>query len=125
MPEHTAAARAALGPDKIVAPEQAVVLETDPAIARGIARDFLATYLALPNYANNWFRFGFTPEDTLDGGTDALIDALIVWGDLDTIGARLQEHRDAGADHVCIQALTGDRAGLSMDAWRQLAGLLG
>jgi probable F420-dependent oxidoreductase len=124
MPDHTAAARAALGPGKIVAPEQAVVLETDPVVARGIARDFLATYLALPNYANNWFRFGFTPDDTLDGGTDALIDALIVWGDLDTIAARLQAHFDAGADHVCIQALTGDRAGIPMDAWRQLAGLL-
>jgi len=124
MPEHTAAARETLGPDKIVAPEQAVVLETDPDRARTIAREFLATYLALPNYANNWFRYGFTPDDTLDGGTDALVDALIAWGDLDTIAARLQAHRDAGADHVCLQALTGDRAGITMDAWRRLADIL-
>jgi probable F420-dependent oxidoreductase len=121
MPEHTAAARAALGPGKLVAPEQAVVLETDPDKARAIARRFLSTYLALPNYANNWFRFGFTPDDTLDGGTDALIDALIVWGDVDTIVARVQAHFDAGADHVCVQALSDDPSGYSLATLRELA----
>jgi len=120
-PEHTAAARAALGPGKLVAPEQAVVLETDPDKARAVARKFLSTYLALPNYANNWFRFGFTPEDTLNGGTDALIDAIIVWGDVDTIVARVQAHFDAGADHVCVQALSDDPTGLSLATLRELA----
>jgi probable F420-dependent oxidoreductase len=121
MPEHTAAARAALGPGRLVLPEQAVVLETDPERARAIARSFLRTYVALPNYANNWFRFGFTPDDTLDGGSDALIDALIVWGDVDTIVARVQAHFDAGADHVCIQALTDDPIGWPEAQWRELA----
>ncbi len=124
MPEHTAAARRALGPDKLVLPEQAVVLETDPAEARRIARRFLATYLALPNYANNWFRFGFTPDDAADGGSDRLVDALIAWGDVEQIVGRVQAHRDAGADHVCLQVLTDEPLGHPMDRYRRLADAL-
>jgi probable F420-dependent oxidoreductase len=121
MPEHTAFARVALGPGKLVMPEQAVVLQSEPGRAREIARSFLATYLALPNYANNWYRFGFTPDDTLDGGTDALVDALVAWGDLDAIVARVQAHFDAGADHVCVQVLDPDPRALPMRQWRTLA----
>jgi len=120
-PEHTAAARAALGPEALVLPEQAVVLEADPGKARAIARAFLATYLALPNYANNWFRFGFTPEDAADGGTDALVDAIVAWGDEDAIVARVQAHFDAGADHVCVQVLTEEALAGPMEQWRALA----
>ncbi|MBK5288384.1 MAG: TIGR03620 family F420-dependent LLM class oxidoreductase, partial [Acidimicrobiia bacterium] len=120
-PEHTAAARAALGPDRLVMPEQAIVLETDPDRARAVARGFLATYLNLPNYANNWFRFGFSPEDAEHGGTDALIDAIVAWGDVEAVLARVQAHFDAGADHVCVQVLTEDPLGAPMDAWRELA----
>lgn len=120
-PEHTAAARDALGPDGLVMPEQAVVLETDPARARAIARQFLATYLALPNYANNWFRFGFTPEDTEHGGSDALVDAIVAWGDLDALRTRVQAQFDAGADHVCIQVLTDEALAGPMDVWSELA----
>jgi len=121
MPEHSAAARAALGAGMLVAPEQAVILETDPAEARAIARKFLDTYLNLPNYANNWFRYGFSPDDTLEGGTDRLIDALIAWGDVDTIAARVQAHRGAGADHVCVQVLTGEAMGYGLAQLRELA----
>lgn len=120
-PEHTAAARSALGPDRLVMPEQAVVLETDPDRARAIARGFLATYLQLPNYANNWFRFGFTPDDTAHGGSDALVDAIVAWGDADALLGRVQAHFDAGADHVCVQVLTEDPLGAPMDVWRELA----
>lgn len=118
VPEHTAAAREALGPGPLVAPEQAVVLTTDPTRAREIARRHLSIYLALPNYANNWFRLGFTEEDTLDGGSDRLVDALVVWGDEDAVLDRVTAHRDAGADHVCLQVLGDD---LPMDDWRRLA----
>ncbi len=121
MPEHTAAAREALGPGKLVAPEQAVVLETDPERARTTARAFLATYLALPNYANNWFRHGLTPDDVLDGGSDRLVDALVAWGNEEAVAERVQAHRDAGADHVCIQVLTGEPVALARDEWRRLA----
>lgn len=120
-PEHTAIAREALGPDKAVLPEQAVVLETDPAAARAVARGHLAGYLALPNYANNWKRIGFTDDDVSDGGSDRLVDALVAWGDEAAIVARIEEHRAAGADHVCVQVLTEDVMTPPLDQWRTLA----
>jgi probable F420-dependent oxidoreductase len=123
-PEHTAVAREALGPGKLVAPEQAVVLETDPAAARAIARAHLAVYLGLPNYTNNWKRFGFTDDDLADGGSDRLVDAFVAWGGEDVIVDRVQAHRDAGADHVCVQVLTDNPMDLALAGWRELAPLL-
>ena len=123
-PELTAMARAGIGPDGLVASEVGVVLETDPAKAREIARLHLQTYLALPNYANNWKRHGFTDDDIANGGSDRLVDALIGWGDEAAIAARVQQHRDAGADHVCVQVLTSDPRALPVDEWRILAPVL-
>ncbi|MCU1454692.1 MAG: hypothetical protein JWN46_2838 [Acidimicrobiales bacterium] len=120
-PELTARARAGIGPDGLVAVEQGVVLETDQDRARATARLHLKTYLGLPNYSNNWKRQGFTDDDLADGGSDRLVDALVVWGDEATIAARIQEHRDAGADHVCIQVLTDDPGALPAEQWRALA----
>ena len=120
-PDLTRNARAGVGPDRLVACEQGVVLETDASTAREIARLHLRTYLELPNYSNNWKRQGFTDDDLTDGGSDRLVDSLVVWGDETTIAARLQEHRDAGADHVCIQVLTDNPRGLPVDQWRSLA----
>lgn len=104
-PEHTLKARALLGPGKLLCVEQGAVLETDAAKARTIARRFLALYLGLPNYVDNWRRLGFTDTDFAAGGSDRLIDAVIVWGDEKAIRARIQEHWQAGADHVCVQAI--------------------
>jgi probable F420-dependent oxidoreductase len=120
-PEHTAAARQALGAGPVVAVEQGVVLETEADNARRLARAHLATYLGLPNYSNHWKRIGFTDEDLEDGGSDRLVDALYVWGDESTIAARVQEHRDAGASHVCIQAIAADPRALPRVEWRALA----
>jgi probable F420-dependent oxidoreductase len=120
-PELTAQARAGIGADRLVASEVGVVLETDPSKARAIARIHLQTYLALPNYSNNWKRQGFTDDDLVDGGSDRLVDALIGWGDEAAIAARVQAHRDAGADHVCVQVLTEDPRALPLDQWRTLA----
>ena len=120
-PEHTAIARDAVGEDRLVAPEQAVVLVTEPIRARQLARAHLGGYIGLPNYANNWLRHGFTEDDLVDGGSDQLVDSLVVWGDEATILARVQEHRDAGADHVCVQVLTDDLSVPPMDEWRTLA----
>jgi probable F420-dependent oxidoreductase len=119
-PELTAAARQGIG-SGLVASEQGVVLETDPATARSIARLHLATYLGLPNYANNWKRQGFTDDDIANGGSDRLVDALVVWGDEAAIARRIQDHRDAGADHVCVQVLTANPAEFPIDQWRALA----
>ena len=120
-PEHSATARAALGPDAIVAPEQGLVLETDPDKARPIARTFLERYMGLPNYSNNWRRLGFGDDDLADGGSDRLVDALIAWGDEEALAARVQEHRDAGASHVCVQVLTDQSPAFPRDEWRRLA----
>jgi probable F420-dependent oxidoreductase len=120
-PELTARARAGIGPYGLVASEQGVVLETDRDRARATARLHLKTYLGLPNYSNNWKRQGFTDDDLADGGSDRLVDALVVWGDDATIAARILEHRDAGADHVCIQVLTDDPRAFPAEQWRAMA----
>ncbi len=123
-PELTAAARRGVGADALVACEQGVVLDTDPSSARATARLHLNTYLGLPNYSNNWKRQGFTDDDLAAGGSDRLVDALVAWGDEAAIAARIQQHRDAGADHVCIQALTDDPRAFPIAQWRVLAGAL-
>jgi probable F420-dependent oxidoreductase len=121
-PEHTAFARSVVGAGVLVAPEQGVVLERDPARAREIARAHLTQpYLALPNYRRNWERHGFTAEDMAGSGSDRLVDGLVAWGDEAATAARVQEHFDAGADHVCLQVLTGGRDPLPREAWRALA----
>src|SRR5438132_5041869 len=122
-PAHTRIARQALGPNKVVAPEQMVLLETDPDHARAIARPSIDRYLHLPNYTNNLLRLGFSLQDFADGGSDRLVDAIVAWGDPRTIVQRAREHYAAGADHVCIQVLSetpGDLAA-AMDGWRRLA----
>jgi len=124
-PEHTRQARATLGPAAWLAPEQAVVVERDPSVARALAREHLAIYRQLPNYVRNWARLGFGPDDVADGGSDRLVDALVAWGDVATVARRVDEHRAAGADHVCVQALTADLRSLPRDAWRELAEVLG
>jgi probable F420-dependent oxidoreductase len=120
-PEHTARAREILGPQKLLAPEQAVLLETDPVEARRIARGHMAIYLDLPNYMNNLRRFGITDDDISDGGSDRLVDTLVAWGDVDAARARVQAHLDAGADHVAVQVLTPERGTLPLVEWRKLA----
>ncbi len=102
-PEHTAQAAAILGPSKWLAVEQKVCLETDPAVSRALARKELAIYLTLPNYLNNWLRLGFTEADMADGGSDRLLDAMVLQGDADAIKRGLRAHFAAGATHVCIQ----------------------
>jgi len=104
-PEHTRQARRILGAGKLLCVEQAAILETNAAAARAIARRFLAFYFGLPNYVDNWRRLGFTDPDFAGGGSDRLIDAIIAWGDEKAIRARIQEHWQAGADHVCVQAV--------------------
>jgi len=107
-PEHTSEARAALGPHKLLAVEQKVCLETDPAAARGLARRELRRYMTLANYRNNWLRIGFTEADLADGGSDRFLDAMVLWGDAATIARGLRAHLEAGADQVCIQPIHAD-----------------
>lgn len=123
-PEHTELARSILGPGPLLAPEQMVTFETDPATARATARKHMAIYLSLPNYWNNLLRLGFVEEDRADGGSDRLVDAIVAWGTTDQIVNRVKAHHDAGGDHVCVQVLRPDSA-LPRDEWRELAAAFG
>lgn len=109
-PEHTAMARNILGAGKLLAPEQGVILESDPAQARDLARQALTHYAQLPNYRNNWLRLGF-PRKDVDDVSDHLIDALFAWGGMDKIVERVKAHHDAGADQVCVQLIRGASGG--------------
>ena len=107
-PEHTAEARRILGPGKLLCPEVWVLLETEPDKARSAARQALAPYMRLDNYVNNWRRLGLGDADLAGGGSDRLIDANVAWGNEEAIRRRIQEHWDAGADHVCVQSISPD-----------------
>jgi probable F420-dependent oxidoreductase len=107
-PEHTRQAREILGPDRLLIPEQAVVIDTDPQRARAAAREHTAFYLGLPNYVNNLRQLGFSDDDLADGGSDRLVDAIVAWGDPGDIAVRVRDHLSAGADHVLIQPLGPD-----------------
>ena len=119
--EHTRRAREVLGPKALLAPEQAVVLETNADRARAIARGHTEYYLRLPNYLNNLRRLGYTEEDVNRGGSDRLVDDVVAWGNLDQVSSRIHAHFDAGADHVCVQVIAADQMALPMKEWRALA----
>ncbi|MFJ7146967.1 LLM class F420-dependent oxidoreductase [Streptomyces sp. NPDC100445] len=124
-PEHTARARDILGEEPLLAPELKVVLETDPARAREAARAYLARYLELPNYTDNFLRLGFSEDDVAAGGSDLLIDAVFTWGDEARIRERVTAFHEAGADHVALQVVTDGTDGtLPREEWRRLAALL-
>ena len=114
--------REAVGPDKIVATEQMVVLDDDPTSARETARAHMKVYVGLPNYANNLMRLGFAEEE-ITNMDDRVVDAIVAWGAVDDIAARVRAHQDAGASHVCIQALRPDHDMPSTE-WRELAAAL-
>lgn len=123
-PEHTAISRETMGADAALYPEQMCVLATDADTARATARKGMAIYLGLPNYANNLLRLGFEQAD-IDGGpdggpSDKLVDAIVVWGTVDDVKRRVDDHFDAGADHVCVQVLADDPADILV-GWRELA----
>jgi probable F420-dependent oxidoreductase len=122
-PEHSRLARVILGESKLLAPEQRLVLEADPDRARVLGRPSVTPLLGLTNYTANLQRLGFTPQDLAGEGTGRLIDALVVSGDDATIRQRLDEHHQAGADHVAIQLIAGP--GADLDAgFRRLSNLL-
>jgi probable F420-dependent oxidoreductase len=117
--EHTRLARERLGPGKLVAPEVACVVDTDPVRARAVARDYAKLYLGLRNYTRNLLHFGFSESDLADGGSDRLIDAVIPQGSAGQIADVVHAHLEAGADHVCLQAL-GEQ-GIPRESWTALA----
>ncbi len=121
--EHTPIARQHLGPGPLLAVEQAVVLDANPETARQAARNHMRRYLAAVNYTNNLHRLGWGDEDFANDGTDRLVDAIVAWGDVDSIRQRVRSHLDAGADHVCIQVIESAAAGTTLEQLRKLKAL--
>ena len=119
--EHTAQAREILGNGPLLAPEITVVLESDPAKAHELARPFTTGYLSLPNYSNNLRRCGFGDDDLAGGGSDRLVDAVVCWGDTETIATKVMRHLDAGADHVCVQVVAASGEHFPLAEYRELA----
>ena len=108
-PEHTAKARAMLGPKPWICAEQAVILETDAQTARRVAREYMKTYVPrLPNYTRNLQSLGYADHDFADGCSDRLVDAIVAWGTADKIRERIEAHYKAGATHVCLLPLRSD-----------------
>lgn len=122
-PQSNVINREHLGARSLVAPHQAVILESDPTKAREIAREGIGMFIGFPSYQANLRRLGFGDEDLVPGGSDRLIDSVVAWGSVDDIARRVREHHDAGADHVALQVLTGERR-VPMREWRELAPLL-
>jgi probable F420-dependent oxidoreductase len=120
-PEHTARAREILGPQALLAVEQAVVLSHDREVVRSRAHWHLEIYTGLPNYRNSWRRQGFGHDDVVRGGSDRLKDAMVVGGGEQEVLARVRAHLDAGADHVCLQVLGDDRSAVPAQDWERLA----
>ncbi|MFN0155582.1 MAG: TIGR03620 family F420-dependent LLM class oxidoreductase [Gaiella sp.] len=121
IPEATATARGVLGQGKLLAPEQAFLLETDTSEARRIGRAYLHWYLGVENFRKSLLWQGFTEDDLDGGGSDRLVDAIVAWGDEETVRRRVAEHHDAGADHVCVQAVSDDPLAAELEAYRRLA----
>jgi probable F420-dependent oxidoreductase len=119
--EHTARAREILGSTALLAPELAVVVETDPLAAREKARRYTERYLTLPNYTSNLRALGYGDDDLAGAGSDRLVDAIVAWGDPETIATRVRQHHDAGADHVCVQVVADRADRFPIDAYRRLA----
>jgi probable F420-dependent oxidoreductase len=124
-PQHTAKARELVGNAVFLAPEHKVVLTTDTGKARAIGRETVDHYLGLSNYVNNWLRLGFTQDDVSRPGSDRLIDAVVAYGAPEAVAQRLNEHVEAGADHVAIQVLGGWNDETLLPALSELAGPLG
>lgn len=124
-PEHTAQARELVGNTVFLAPEHKVVLDADSGKAREVGRQSVGFYLGLDNYVNNIRRLGFTDADVRKPGSDKLIDAVVAHGTPEAVVARLNEHLDAGADHVAIQVLGAQAEDQLLAALTELAGPLG
>jgi probable F420-dependent oxidoreductase len=122
-PQHTREARAAVG-DKFIGVEQAVVLGQDREEFLRRAHVYLGFYTGLENYTNSWRRLGFSDEDFVRGGSERLCEALVVHGNEDAVLARVNEHREAGADHVCLQVLSDETNTPPLEEWRQLSSIL-
>jgi alkanesulfonate monooxygenase SsuD/methylene tetrahydromethanopterin reductase-like flavin-dependent oxidoreductase (luciferase family) len=103
--------------------DQMLVADTDPARARQTARRPLRFLSGLPGYTASFTRMGFTSTDIAEL-TDRFVDRLIIWGDADTITARIRQQLQAGADHLILHVLNQDSQPGAAEVARNLAGSL-
>jgi probable F420-dependent oxidoreductase len=122
-PESNITNRGILGHGALIAPHLAVVLETNPAKARQIARAGIGMFIGFPSYQANLRRLGFDDNDLVPGGSDRLIDRVVAWGSLDDVRRRVDEHVAAGADHLALHVLTGQQR-MPRAEWAELSRLL-
>ena len=122
--EHTREARSILGGDRLLAPEAAVVFTTERSKAREAGNRYMQTYLVLDNYRRNLQRLGWSDQELEPPGSDRIFDAVVAWGSIDDIAAKLKRHLDAGADHVAVQVLTTMPERAPLDDLRRLAPLV-
>ena len=89
-----------------------VVVSTDVAAVREIVRRELAMYLYMPFYVDVMARSGIpdTEGAAQNGWTDAMIDALVPWGDEDALAKAAQSYLDAGAAEVVFSPFGQDDA---------------
>jgi probable F420-dependent oxidoreductase len=120
-PEHSASARKTFGAAPLLCPAQMYLLESDPAAARQTARSALAVYLGQPHYQQSWLRMGLSESDLEDGGSDYLVDSMVAWGSEEDVIRRVQAHLDAGADHVCLHAISNTRRTVQVEQWRRMS----
>lgn len=120
--DHTRFSRQTVGPDALVIPEIACVLDEDVERARATAREYASLYLGLRNYTNALLEHGFEGADIEDGGSDRLLDHVIPHGTAADIAAAARAHVEAGADHVALQTIGAE--GVPADEWSKLAAAL-
>jgi probable F420-dependent oxidoreductase len=95
-------AAAAAGARPTLAVSMPAVLETDPELARAAARGYLLPYLRTPAYQACWLAQGFNEVDWEKPASDRLVDAMVAWGGVEALRARVGELTAAGADHVAV-----------------------
>ena len=117
------AARRILGAQAALVVDQMLVLDTDAERARETARRPLRFLSGLPGYRASFARMGFTEQDIAEV-SDRLTDELVIWGDADTVAARVGQLRQAGADHVILHVLNEGSQPGPIEAARSLAGRL-
>jgi probable F420-dependent oxidoreductase len=122
--EHTREARRILGPERLLAPEQAIVFAKTREFARLPGDIYMRTYLSLQNYRQNLVRLGWPEDELTPPGSDRAFDALVAWGDEEEIARKVKRHHEAGADHVAVSTLTPTPERAPTDDLRRLAPLL-
>ncbi|MBF6243355.1 MULTISPECIES: LLM class flavin-dependent oxidoreductase [Nocardia] len=112
--EHTARARNALGPGKLLVVGQSVVVDDDRGRARAAAREVVRTWAARPSFRATLVELGY-PAIEIDELGDGVVDALVAHGRAESIVVTIRAQLDAGADHVVLLPPIGTEFGSGIE----------